>query len=126
MNTEYRQYLRMSPYLQTNLVKYQPNAIIPEQNTRNQLQIPHKNMGIGSFISYSNYQPEQMAPLIEEECYFCKAISSVVNLHSRCSECKKVMCQGCRYVCGRCGRAVCQLDRRYDYSNECESCFDCS
>jgi hypothetical protein len=116
---------RMSPYLLSHLQKYRLSALIPsEGDSRNQLPIEPKT-GLKGFISYEKYRPQPETGVGEEACYFCKKLSVPLQAHSRCGDCKKVVCVDCRFGCGKCGKVLCQFDRSYDYSLEQDCCFDC-
>lgn len=66
MDTSLNQFLRLSPYHETNLLNRQPNTIISEAgNSKNLLQISHSPANINKFISYNNYQPEKQEISIE-------------------------------------------------------------
>lgn len=126
MQSEYQQYPRLSPYLAENIARYHPTSIISTETTSpNHLQIQDNNPTISSFISYNNYRPENPAPVQEQQCYFCNANFTHDGMGRSCGECRKMMCESCISRCGKCGKVLCQLDRSYDYSRECDSCFDC-
>lgn len=131
---ELGQMVRSSPYLKAHLEKYQPSAIISvEKHACNELKIevPPRNNGLKACLSYQNYQPEaDEEKLTQFKCYFCEnegkveKVGEQVDKH-RCGDCKKVVCGKCRFLCGKCGKTICQLDRNYDYEHEHDCCYNC-
>ncbi len=49
-------FLRKSPYVMANLLKFEPQLVLPTQNFRNELPIMSKNLNLSSYINYNNYE----------------------------------------------------------------------
>ena len=104
--------MRQSPYMQRNILKYQPASLLPaEGNLRNQLNIQSNEVDLKKYINYQNYIPTQPPVQEERPCYFCNKTAS----SEKCGDCNRTICSKCKYLCGRCGKILCQLNKTYDY-----------
>lgn len=123
MDTSLQEFLRISPYRLSHILKYEPSALLSESDMKsNTLIQTHKTQF--SQNGWSMVNEGERVCHVDQPCYFCGAKSTMTGWPS-CGECRRAVCGSCVFRCGKCEKVLCQLDKTYDYNQECVCCFNC-